>query len=286
MIYQVKLDMTGKILEVYYSLEKTMMKSSIVPALNCFKHDQTELIDHIKTVLVPYDGKDYNFSSPIVAGGEAGLPLHIDQLIFGGKLKNGFFIEAGSQDGEENSNTLHFELAHDWSGLLVEAHPVFYSQGLAKHRNTTSLMTCLAIENRPHFMDFDYFSAVKDKSMAGLVPQPTDSSFRMQCLPLYSLLLALGNPTVHYFSLDIEGAELGVLRTVPWDLVDIWVISVETHMAGDVFPGTREDIIQYMKSVGYRLLDWNEDKSFKDDLFVRENIKLLDEGRPNEKTEL
>ena len=26
----------------------------------------------------------------------------------------------------------------------------------------------------------------------------------MQCLPLYSLLLALGNPTVHYFSLDIE----------------------------------------------------------------------------------
>ena len=38
MIYQVKLDMTGKILEVYYSSEKTMMKSSIVPALNCFKH--------------------------------------------------------------------------------------------------------------------------------------------------------------------------------------------------------------------------------------------------------
>ena len=28
------------------------------------------------------------------------------------------------------------------------------------------------------------------------------------CLPLYSLLLALDNPTVHYFSLDIEGAEM------------------------------------------------------------------------------
>ena len=88
------------------------------------------------------------FSSPIVAGGEVGLPLHIDKLIFGGKLKNGFFLEAGSQDGEMNSNTLHFELSHDWSGLLVEAHPVFYGQGLRKHRKTTSLMTCLAIENR------------------------------------------------------------------------------------------------------------------------------------------
>ena len=77
-----------------------------------------------------------------------GLPLHVDQIIFGGKLKDGFFIEAGSQDGEISSNTLHFELSHGWSGLLVEAHPVFYNQGLRKHRNATSIMTCLAVENR------------------------------------------------------------------------------------------------------------------------------------------
>ena len=33
---------------------------------------------------------------------------------------------------------------------------------------------------------------------------------RVQCFPLYSVLVAMGNPTVHYFSLDIEGAELMV----------------------------------------------------------------------------
>ena len=38
-----------------------------------------------------------------------------------------------------------------------------------------------------------------------------------------SLLVALGNPKVNYFSLDIEGAELQVLRSVPWNLVDIEV---------------------------------------------------------------
>ena len=38
-----------------------------------------------------------------------------------------------------------------------------------------------------------------------------------------SLLLALNNPKVNYFSLDIEGAELQVLRSVPWQLVDIEV---------------------------------------------------------------
>ena len=40
---------------------------------------------------------------------------------------------------------------------------------------------------------------------------------------LLSLLLALNNPKVNYFSLDIEGAELKVLRSVPWQLVYIEV---------------------------------------------------------------
>ena len=43
------------------------------------------------------------------------------------------------------------------------------------------------------------------------------------CLPLYSILLAMGNPTVDYFSLDVEGAELAILQAIPWDKVDIKV---------------------------------------------------------------
>ena len=50
--------------------------------------------------------------------------------------------------------------------------------------------------------------------MPGLVPQQTATSLLEQCLPLYTLLAALGNPTVHWFILDIEGAELQVLHTI------------------------------------------------------------------------
>ena len=83
-------------------------------------------------------------------------------------------------------------------------------------------------------------------------------------MPLYTILLAMGNPTVHYFSLDIEGAEFPVLQTIPWDKVrfleechnsiychqvDIRVLTVETHLAGHVFPGERSDIIAFMEKV-------------------------------------
>ncbi len=54
----------------------------------------------------------------------------------------------------------------------------------------------------------------------------------MQCFPLYSLLLAMGNPTVNLFVLDIEGFELAVLESIPWDKVDIEVLDVETDLAG------------------------------------------------------
>jgi hypothetical protein len=32
---------------------------------------------------------------------------------------------------------------------------------------------------------------------------------KVQCFPLYAILMAMGNPEVDYFSLDVEGAELG-----------------------------------------------------------------------------
>lgn len=40
--------------------------------------------------------------------------------------------------------------------------------------------------------------------------------FEAQCFPFYSLLRAINVTTVDYFSLDIEGAELSILKTIPW----------------------------------------------------------------------
>ena len=43
------------------------------------------------------------------------------------------------------------------------------------------------------------------------------------CLPIYTILSAVGNPVVDFFSLDVEGAELEILKTIPWDKVHIKV---------------------------------------------------------------
>ena len=43
------------------------------------------------------------------------------------------------------------------------------------------------------------------------------------CFPLYAILSAVGNPIIDFFSLDVEGAELFILKTIPWSKVHIKV---------------------------------------------------------------
>ena len=43
---------------------------------------------------------------------------------------------------------------------------------------------------------------------------------------------AAGNPTVNLLILDIEGAEFGVLKTLPWDKVDIQVLTRSLWSSG------------------------------------------------------
>jgi predicted metallopeptidase len=91
----------------------------------------------------------------------------------------------------------------------------------------------------------------------------------MQCFPLYSILMAVGNPTVDLFSLDIEGAEFQVLKTVPWDKVDIKVILVEVAHLGKVFDGDLREFNSFMSKIGYDFY-----KSVKvDSIYVKKDFQ-------------
>ena len=48
-----------------------------------------------------------------------------------------------------------------------------------------------------------------------------------QCFDFYSLLLAVGKTHVNYFSLDVEGPELDILETIPFDRVTIDIFTIE-----------------------------------------------------------
>ena len=172
---------------------------------------------------------------------------------------------------------LFYELKLNWTGILVEANPDAFKELKSKQRKSWLLGHCLSTQNQSEIVDFDasgllggiihqgkkpgvdQVSGDVIKSFGGsvVIPGAQDlfpyqrRTIQTQCFPLYSILKAVGNPTVHYFSLDVEGSELPILKTIPFDKVDIKVLDIEIKNAGQIFPGSYREITKFMYSQGY-----------------------------------
>ena len=72
---------------------------------------------------------------------------------------------------------------------------------------------------------------------------------QVPCFSLESLLLAINRTRVDYFSLDVEGFELDVLKTVPFDRLDVHTLSVE-YVHGR---SSKSEYRTFMEEKGYRV---------------------------------
>ena len=111
---------------------------TIRPHLNCLPWDSPQMLEAVRQQLKPPSKLAYNFSVPVSQlpltslEGEVGQPRTVDELLYGGQLKSGFFLEAGSHESEAFSDSLYWELNHNWTGLLVEPNPLAHAVGLTK----------------------------------------------------------------------------------------------------------------------------------------------------------
>lgn len=96
-----------------------------------------------------------------------------------------------------------------------------------------------------------------------------DHAVKVQCVPLYTLLLAINRTTVDFLSLDLEGSELDVLRTIPFDKVNIKSVAVEV-INGKEGP---EPVKELMSKNGYHLHETVGDLG--DLIFINEELFQL-----------
>ncbi|XP_022187984.1 protein Star isoform X2 [Nilaparvata lugens] len=209
--------------------------------------DDPRLIEKLRSLyLVPPPNKtDLNLDNPTVIDTSMGQAEKIREIL--GNKKNGFFIECGALDGEVRSNTLNFERFHNWTGLLIEADPLNYANMVKKNRKAWLSQTCLSIHPYPEIVSFEQNYNIG--KISSLRPGSVHKGHTdVQCFPFYTFLLALNIKQVDYFSLDVEGSELDVLRTIPFDKVDIKTLSVEfVHVDKG-----KQSILDFMASKNYR----------------------------------
>ncbi|WP_343583155.1 FkbM family methyltransferase [Herbaspirillum sp.] len=146
---------------------------------------------------------------------------------------NGYFVELGANDGVTQSNSLYFEKYRNWRGLLVEPAPQNYLK-CRKNRSSSDSIYCAAC------VSFDYDKEFVRIAYSNLMSTPVNLESDIQdprahaqqgnrflshgetifefgavARTLNSLLLDAKAPKIiDFLSLDVEGAELEVLKGV------------------------------------------------------------------------
>ncbi|CAL4112154.1 unnamed protein product [Meganyctiphanes norvegica] len=208
--------------------------------------DNHELVEHVrKHILIPPSQLPYNLEEPDKDSWDQGQ----GDLIYGSiRHKDGFFVEAGAFNGEYLSNSLHLEKHLGWTGLLVEANTKQFNLMKDKHRKAWLANACLSTKPYPMQVTFeqnDVFGKIVE--IPGLSEK--HEMQKAQCIPLLTFMLALNKTTIDYFSLDVEGSEMGVLRTIPFDKLDIKFLSVEVNHVEEGMQG----VIDFMKGHNYKV---------------------------------
>ena len=98
----------------------------------------------------------------------------------------------------------------------------------SKHRKCHLLPHCLSLTtetmNVKYRQKFNVGKVMTDNSPK----KEGDTYTDVTCFPLFGVLKAMNVSRVDYFSLDVEGNEMDVLRTIPFDEIDITVLESRT----------------------------------------------------------
>jgi FkbM family methyltransferase len=144
-------------------------------------------------------------------------------------FNDGFFIEVGGNDGYSQSNTYYLEKFLGWKGVLVEGIPELYDKCKKERKKSLVYNYALVSHDFPDsYIEMHYAGLMsvvenslktsenQEKHLAdGLKIQKIDKSYsiKVPTLTLESILDSLPNlPLINFFSLDVEGYELDVLK--------------------------------------------------------------------------
>lgn len=205
----------------------------------------------------------------------------LNEIVFKNK-KNGVFVDIGAHNGVTFSNSYFFENELDWTGLCVEANPTVFDD-LKKSRKSTCINCCivpfekmdlhfLKISGYPNMLSgiYEFYDPRHLTRIQNELNQ-FGGSCELISLPsatVNDLLQKYSISTVDFLSLDIEGGELDILKSIDYKTFDIKAITVENAYSDKNFE-------VFMKSRGYILFkNLGHDQLFIKNEFILESEEL------------
>ncbi|CAN5170791.1 hypothetical protein BH09DEP1_BH09DEP1_6810 [soil metagenome] len=190
--------------------------------------------------------------------------------------KNGFFLDIGAHDGMTGSNTYFFEKELGWQGICFEPLPHLFKQ-LRECRDCICINACVGATTGT--VPFLHLNSV-DEQLSGMCTTydkrqldvvMNDLSvyggncviMQLPCVRLNDVLEKQGITHVDYLSLDTEGSELDILKSIDFSKISIDMMSVENNF-------NEPFIREFLESKGFVFIE----HVIVDDIFVSANYLL------------
>ena len=202
---------------------------------------------------------------------QAGQDKIIKKNFFDGK-KNGFFIEIGAYDGISGSNCYHFERFLNWDGVAIEPSIIQFEK-LKKNRKCKLLNNAISDEVKEvEFIEvtegLTQMSGINDSSFKRNIDIISNNQLSKTTSTNLKTItfdeIAPKNKDVDYLSIDIEGGEMNLLKSIDFKINNIKVISVENNVPKEQnFKNLFEEInFIYLDRIGQDEIFYNH-KYFK-----------------------
>jgi FkbM family methyltransferase len=157
------------------------------------------------------------------------LDLKLDQHL---DMDGGFFVEAGANDGYEQSNTYWLERFRGWRGVLVEAIPSLHREAVLERPASRVFNCALVGPERDGSSVTMHYGGLMSVVEGAHGSDEADREYQKEAFrlgmesgytvevpgrTLSSILDEAGSPEVDLLTLDVEGIEVEALRGLDLD---------------------------------------------------------------------
>jgi FkbM family methyltransferase len=160
--------------------------------------------------------------------------------------RNGYFVELGANDGLKQSNTKHFELFRGWSGILIEPELTNFNAIKQNRSIQTKSFHCACVSfdfKNPEisliYSDLMTILLEGSNEIENVVAHAKSGErfwrgvsyeFKAPARTLTSVLEEARSPNhIDFLSLDVEGAEIEVLRGLDFTKFTFGFLLVESR---------------------------------------------------------
>ena len=187
---------------------------------------------------------------------------YLEENIFKG-YKNGFYVDVGAHDGISINNTLYFDKNNNWTGINIEPIKNVFDK-LVNNRPNNINLNCAVCNNdgetdflcntgytemisgiKRHF-DIRHFNRLQHENK---IMGSTTEVIKVKTKKLETILDENNIKRINYLSIDVEGAEFEVIKSINFDKVFIDVIGFENNYNNISVP-----IVDYLQKKGFKVI--------------------------------